>query len=257
MFLSTLFQSGFVSYLIRSNAWSGTAAIIAYCVGFLVCILIPYLLGSVNAAILISSGVYHDDIRKHGSGNPGATNMLRTYGVKAGVSTFLGDLFKTLLAVLFGSLALGYYAGGAAIAGFFCVLGHVFPLFTRFQGGKGVASAATVIILLNLNSLEGLLLIAVLLIIFVTIVAGTKYVSLASVVGVLIYPVLQSQMNVWLINSEGNPVYMPFKAFLAFLTAFVVVFRHWDNLKRLRDGTESKISFRRSPNKGSHSGDNA
>ena len=106
-----------------------------------------------------------------------------------------------------------------------------------------MASAGTIMILLNLNSLEGLLLIGVLILVFTVIAVGTKYISLASVVGVLIYPVLQSQLNVWMADADGNPVYMPFKAFLAFLTAFIVVFRHWDNLKRLRDGTESKISF--------------
>lgn len=245
MFFRILFQSGYVSHLILQNGWTGTPAIAAYCIGFVLCIVIPYLLGSLNAAILISRVFYHDDVRKYGSGNAGATNMLRTYGVKAGVFTFLGDLFKTLLAVLFGSIALGYFSGGAAVAGFFSVLGHVFPMFSQFRGGKGVASAATVMILLNLNSLEGLLLIAVLILIFVVIVVGTRYVSLASVVGVLIYPVLQSQLNVWMLNAEGYPVYMPFKAFLAFLTAFIVVFRHLENLKRLRDGTESKISFSR------------
>ena len=245
MFFRILFQSGFVSQLILRNGWSGTPAITAYCIGFALCIIIPYLLGSLNAAILISRVFYRDDIRKYGSGNAGATNMLRTYGTKAGVFTFLGDLLKTLLAVLFGSIALGYFAGGAAVAGFFCVLGHVFPLFSQFRGGKGVASAGTVMILLNLNSLEGLLLIGVLILIFAVIAVGTKYISLASVVGVLIYPVLQSQLNVWMVNADGYPVYMPFKAFLAFLTAFIVVFRHLENLKRLRDGTESKISFSR------------
>ena len=243
MFFRILFQSGLVSYLVLNNGWSGTPAIVAYCIGFLLCIVIPYFLGSLNAAILISKVFYHDDIRNHGSGNAGATNMLRTYGTKAGIFTFLGDLLKTLLAVLFGSITLGYFAGGAAVAGFFCILGHVFPVFSHFRGGKGVASAGTIMILLNLNSLEGLLLIGVLILIFTVIAVGTKYISLASVVGVLIYPVLQSQLNVWMADADGNPVYMPFKAFLAFLTAFIVVFRHWDNLKRLRDGTESKISF--------------
>lgn len=243
-----LFSSGLVSYLAEKYALVGGSFYALYIAGIVLCIVIPYLLGSLNFAILISKIVYKEDIRSFGSGNAGATNMLRTYGKGAAAATFAGDILKTVVAVLFGSLALGYFLGGSCIAGFFAVLGHIFPIFSHFRGGKGVASAATVAVLLNVNSLEGLLLIAFLLLFFVIIVAGTKYVSLASVITFLFYPILQSKMNVWVLI-DGEPRYLAYKTLLALLTAAVIAVKHIPNLKRIREGTESKISLKKTNKK--------
>jgi glycerol-3-phosphate acyltransferase PlsY len=114
------------------------------------------------------------------------------------------------------------------------MMGHVFPCFSRFRGGKGVAAAAGVIILTNLNSPFGLLLIGVLVFIFFTIVIGTKFVSLASVITMMIYPILQNMLNP-----------LPFNVLMAALTALVIAVRHIDNLKRIHAGTESKISLKK------------
>ena len=248
-----LFSSGLVSYLAEKYALVGTSFYALYVAGIVLCIVIPYLLGSLNFAILISKIVYKEDIRSFGSGNAGATNMLRTYGKGAAAASFAGDILKTVLAVLFGSLTLGYFLGGGCIAGFFAVLGHIFPIFSHFHGGKGVASAAAVAVLLNVNSLEGLLLIGILLLFFVIIVVGTKYVSLASVVTFLFYPILQSKMNATytVISANGESEARPrgYLVFLALLTAAVIAVKHIPNLKRIRAGTESKISFKKTNKK--------
>ena len=101
-------------------------------------VLIPYLLGSINSAVVISRLLYHDDVRNHGSGNAGTTNMLRTYGKVAALLTLLGDVLKTVLAVCIGSFTLSAAIGGW-IAAFFCMIGHIFPLYYRFRGGKGAS----------------------------------------------------------------------------------------------------------------------
>ena len=245
-----LFTNGLVPKIIADMELTGAAAYAVWGIGLLLSVVIPYLLGSLNFAIIISKLFYKDDIRKHGSGNAGATNMLRTYGIGAALGTFIGDLMKTVVGVVFGSLTLGYFFDGGSIAGFFCVLGHIFPIFSNFKGGKGVSAAAAVAILMNVNSLDGLFLIGVLLIIFVVIVAGTKYVSLGSVVTFLIYPILQSKINGEFIflGPDGAELART-RALLvlfAFLTGIVIAIRHIGNLKRIREGTESKISFKKS-----------
>ena len=104
----------------------------ATAVCLLLCIAIPYLLGSVNFALVISKVFYRDDIRKYGSGNAGMTNMLRTYGKLAAAGTLICDMLKASVSVWFGMLVFGYIGGYAA--GFFCVLGHIFPIFFKFKG---------------------------------------------------------------------------------------------------------------------------
>ena len=240
--------------LVREFGLKGSASFALYAVGIALCAIIPYLLGSLNFAIIISKLVYKEDIRTFGSGNAGATNMLRTYGKGAAAATFLGDLSKTVVAILFGSLTLGYFQGGAYIAGFFAVLGHIFPIFSHFRGGKGVASAATVVILMNCYSLEGLILIGILLLFFIIIVVGTKYVSLGSVVTFLFYPLLQAKLNITypVINAASGAIewrYRSYIVLLAILLAVVIAVKHIPNLKRIRAGEESKISFKKTNKK--------
>ena len=114
----------------------GGAASVVLILLMLLCIAVPYLLGSVNFALVISKVFYHDDIRKYGSGNAGMTNMLRTYGKGAAAATLLCDMLKSVVSVLFGSFLLGTAFGGY-LAGMFCVIGHIFPIFFKFKGGKG------------------------------------------------------------------------------------------------------------------------
>ncbi|MBE6538121.1 MAG: glycerol-3-phosphate 1-O-acyltransferase PlsY [Ruminococcaceae bacterium] len=203
----------------------------------LACIAVPYLLGSLNFAVIISKVKYHDDIRKHGSGNGGMTNMLRTYGKGAAICTLLGDMLKAVASVTVGCALLGLTLGGY-MAGFFCMLGHMFPVYYHFKGGKGVAVTAAMALMLNP------VVFGILLLVFVIVVGGTKYVSLGSVMCVLIYPVILHRIDKittpWFI---ANGTMWGFDVLFAFLVAVMVVFMHRSNIKRLMSGTESKISL--------------
>ncbi len=198
---------------------------------FVACAIIGYLIGSVNFSIIISKILYKDDIRTHGSGNAGSTNMLRTHGTAAGLATFFLDCLKTAICVIAGSLIFGSY--GAYMAGFFCVIGHIFPLYFKFKGGKGVATVAALMALTNLPTFLACFVI------FLIIVIGTKYVSLGSIVSVIVYPIILS--NFLAIFKAPGEEY--FGVIFAVLVAVIVVIKHRSNIKKLYNHTESKISF--------------
>ncbi len=233
-----------VSYLIEKLGVAGTsaAAWIVVC-GVFVCIVIPYLLGSLNFGLIISRKKYNDDIRQHGSGNAGTTNMLRTYGKKAAVITLLGDMLKAFVAVSIGYLVadtdvvattdagvvvrvIDHY--GAAIAGLFVMIGHMFPIFYKFKGGKGVATSGMVVLMISPISF------LICFSIFAIIVIGTKFVSLGSCMGMMLYPIILGAFS----NGQNGTALLT-----SVLMALLVVFMHRENLKRLVAGKESKISF--------------
>ena len=201
-----------------------------------------YLLGSINSAILISKLIYRDDIRKHGSGNGGMTNMLRTFGGKAAILTLAGDLLKTAIAVFIAGLVYGFwYTAGIAtsemcyMAGLFAVLGHIFPLYYRFKGGKGVLVTSTMALILT--PVPFLILFAI----FAAIVYMSKYVSLGSVSVAVLYPVL-------LHGTFAVVFEAPMPGLMALSTivlACLIVWCHRENLKRISEGTESKLSFKK------------
>ncbi len=245
-------------YLIEKFGLDGAAKTAVIVGGVFLCMLIPYLLGSFNFGLIISKKKYNDDIRTHGSGNAGTTNMLRTYGKRAAVLTLLGDMCKAALAVGLGYLiadisfdvvnpATGQ-AGrlvehyGAAIAGLFVMMGHMFPVFYKFKGGKGVATSCAVILMLDLLSPRPFpFVFLICFAIFVIIVVGTKYVSLASMMGMIFYPIVLSAFSQ---PTEAYPQGVDATAqALAVVMAVLVVFMHRENIKRLRAGTESKLYF--------------
>lgn len=201
-----------------------------------------YLLGSINSAILISKVIYRDDIRKHGSGNGGMTNMLRTFGGKAAILTLVGDLLKTAIAVFIAGLVYGFwYTAGIAtsemcyMAGLFAVLGHIFPLYYRFKGGKGVLVTSTMALILT--PVPFLILLAI----FAAIVYMSRYVSLGSVSVAVLYPVL-------LHGAFAVVFEAPMPGLMALSTivlACLIVWCHKENLKRISEGTESKLSFKK------------
>ena len=197
-----------------------------------ICIVAPYLLGSMNFAIIISRLKYKSDIRNYGSGNAGATNMMRTFGKSAAGLTFLGDALKAFVAGMIGYAALGQY--GAYIAGLFCILGHMFPLYYKFKGGKGVVTAAISILMCSPH------IFPILLLIFIIIVAFTKYISLASVMCMLLYPVILDRIDKFFFGGTGAYV------IIAMLDAALVIFMHRENIKRLWAGKENKFSFKKS-----------
>ena len=192
-------------------------------------VMVPYLLGSVNTAILVSRHFYHDDIRNYGSGNAGFTNVMRTYGKKAAIITFAGDIFKTLVAILIGWSVFGYLT--AYIAGFACFLGHIFPVFYNFKGGKGVLCMGTIMFMLDWR------IFLMLLAVFVGIVLATRYISAGSVICAMMFPLVLNRLN-------NTGIYMI--EFVAIAIAVIVVLKHLGNLKRIFNGTESKFAFKKS-----------
>lgn len=193
-------------------------------VGAFLCMVLAYLIGSANFAILLSKGIYGEDIRKSGTGGADVTDMLRTYGKKAALLTLVCDAVKVAAAIWVGRLLWEH--NGGALAGFFVVFGHMFPLYFRFQGGKGalcmMAVAAT------LSPITFLIL----LLIFLVCAIGTRMVTFASVMTAFLYPlVLQA------FASRGLNV-----AMAVFTTAFVVGM-HWGNLKLMQAGKEEKLDF--------------
>lgn len=239
-----------VSYLIDKLGVGGTPAATAVTMGgILLCIIVPYLLGSLNFGVMISRKHYRDDVRTHGSGNAGATNMLRTFGWKAAVLTMAGDMLKAVVAVGLGYLIVGVNAQitaengmtyrmvdqfGAAIAGLFVMLGHMFPIFFKFKGGKGVATSGMVILMLSPITA------AVCLAVFLIVVIGTRYVSLGSVMALSLFPIV---LNAW--SHAYDPPRNPTACMISVVMAVLVVFMHRENLKRLANRTESKISFKK------------
>ena len=211
-----------ISHRLQLNETGSALVLLA---GALLCIVIPYLLGSINPAVLISKVFYHEDIRNFGSGNAGTTNMLRTYGKKAAAATFLFDLGKAAASFWLGALIWQY--PGAAIAGFFVVFGHMFPVFAHFRGGKGVACLAMIALCSSPIAFLFLLLI------FLVIAIGTKFISLASIMSALFYPLLLEAF------AGEKPMYVA----MAVLCSAFVVFMHRENIKRLMAGKESKVSF--------------
>jgi glycerol-3-phosphate acyltransferase PlsY len=199
--------------------------------GIVVSIIVPYLLGSLNFAIIISAKQYNEDIRSYGSKNAGMTNMMRTYGKRAAALTLLGDALKAIVSCSIGYLMLGYT--GCYIAGLFCVIGHMFPVFYRFKGGKGVVTGAIAILM------SDPIVFAIILLIFIIIVVFTKYISLGSIMSVILYPFILDRI------CKLRGYVCPYTIF-AFLIMILVLIKHYENIKRLFQGKENKFSFKKS-----------
>ena len=199
-----------------------------------------YLLGSINSAIIISHALYKEDIRTHGSGNAGLTNMLRTYGGKAAALTLMGDMLKAVIAILFTSIFFGLsYKNGISLSqycylsGLSAVLGHVFPIFYGFKGGKGVLVAATMTLMLCPMHF------IILLLVFAIIVVISRYVSLGSIVVATLLPIT---VCLYIPLACGVKLSLVIAASIIFLGGFVV-WCHRSNIKRLIAGNEKKISI--------------
>ncbi len=226
--------------------------------------IIAYLLGSINSSIIISKIISGKDIRTEGSGNAGATNMLRTHGKKAGVLTLICDMLKGVIAVLMARLTVWFIVsfglspkdymdtvGMVAptvfgnnvstfearyligylpyIAALFAVIGHNFPIFFGFKGGKGVATSGAVILMLDWK--VGLIL----LVFALAVMAVTRYVSLGSVLSAVAYPIA---LAAFMLGKGGFDFG---QLIFAIIISALLIYRHRANISRLRNGTESKL----------------
>lgn len=194
---------------------------------YLIIIIVAYLLGNISTSYIVAKRLAGVDIRTQGSGNAGSTNVLRTLGKKAGALTFAGDVIKGLAAVSIARLiAYGLHMDQsvcAYLAVVAVVLGHNYPVFLGFKGGKGVATSLGS--MLGMNPLVALMCLGF----FIIIVAITKYVSLGSILGIGLSPIIMLMNH----NTKGVLVTL-------FLTLSVII-THKENVKRLLNGTERKI----------------
>lgn len=182
-----------------------------------------YFIGSIPSGLIIGKAFYNTDLRQRGSGNIGATNAWRVLGKKAGFIVFLMDFLKGAIPVLLAENFIGT-PWSMVIIGIMAIAGHVFSIFTAFQGGKAVATGLGVVTIMMPN--VALIVFAV----WLAIVMITRYVSLGSIVASVLVPVLAVLF--------GYP--LPFMDFGVF-TATLIVLRHRPNIKRLLNGTENKI----------------
>lgn len=189
-------------------------------------LVISYFIGSISSSIIICRLMTGEDIRKHGSGNAGATNALRVLGKKGGVLTLLGDILKTVAAILISTLIMRENKNLAVyLAGVGAVLGHNFPIWFGFKGGKGIAVSITATMFADWKI--GLIV----LVTSILIMAVTKYVSLGSVLGAVLTVVLA------LVFRWGDTLFIEFVLIIALLA----IYRHKANIVRLIKGEENKL----------------
>ncbi len=196
-----------------------------------------YLLGSVSFAIVVSKSLYHQDVRQFGSGNAGMTNILRTYGKKAAALTLAGDFLKGVAAVLISRLifaAMGVTLfDGAYVGGLFSILGHLYPVYFGFRGGKGILTSIGIIAVINPLVFLGLLIIGLPLIFL------TKIVSVGSLAGAVCYPFLTLLVDFW----QGGVSWLDFS--FSLVIALLVIWMHRSNIKRLLNGTENRFGSKK------------
>ena len=206
---------------------------------FLACAAAGYLLGGFNGAILISRWFRKEDIRSKGSGNAGLTNFYRNYGGTDTLLVLLIDVGKTVAACFIGRAIMRAYDPvwfdeGAMLCGGFSVIGHIFPIWFGFRGGKGILTCGTLAAFIDWR------IIMILLVVFAAILILTKYVSLGSIICAVLYPFL-----FWIRypidkNIEEGTIMM---TIMAFCLGALAVYMHHGNIKRLREGTENKFSL--------------
>lgn len=201
---------------------------------YIIISIIAYFIGSISFSVILSRKFAGFDVREKGSKNAGATNVLRTVGKKVAALTLVCDILKGVIAIVIAMIAgkiwedidieiLKY------LAGLFAILGHTFPIFFEFRGGKGVATALGVLITLNWKI--GLICLIFALI----IIAFTKMVSVGSILSAVLYPIL----TVFMGEASFGAIT------ISILITLLVIFNHRENLKRIKNGTENKLSFKK------------
>ena len=206
---------------------------------YIIVAVLAYAIGSINFSVLISRKMAGFDVREKGSGNAGTTNVLRAVGLKAAIITLICDVLKGIIAVL-----LAFWIGNMSqtadkalliqIAGILVVVGHTFPIFFEFRGGKGIATALGVLLITNWK-------IGLICLVFaVVLIAITRMVSVGSMSAAVLFPVLTLFIGDNFIVTQVGIKYFIYSLILA---AFVI-FNHRENIKRIMNGTENKISIK-------------
>lgn len=206
---------------------------------YIIIAIIAYAIGSINFSVIISRKLAGFDVREKGSGNAGTTNMLRSVGKKAALITLLCDILKGVVAILI-ALIVGKIVKNidrallVQISGILVVVGHTFPIFFEFKGGKGIATSLGVILMINWKI--GLICLVFALV----IMAVSRMVSMGSVGAAILFPVLTIFIDTNFIVESNGVKYFIFSLILALL----VIFNHRENIKRIATGTENKLSLK-------------
>ena len=200
---------------------------------------IAYLIGSISFSVIISKKMAGFDVREKGSGNAGSTNVLRTVGKKAAVITLICDVLKGVIAILIAMIIGNIFKNVdkeliVQIAGIAVVLGHTFPIFFGFKGGKGVATSLGVLLMSNWQM--GLICLVFALV----LMALTQMVSLGSCAAAVLFPVLTLFIKDHYIVAEGGSYFI-----YSVILAVIVLYNHRSNIKRMLNGTENKLSFKK------------
>lgn len=208
---------------------------------YIIVAIIAYLIGSISFSVIISKKMAGFDVREKGSGNAGSTNVLRTVGKKAAIITLICDILKGVVAILIALLAGKIIQGLdnallVQLAGVFVIIGHTFPIFFRFKGGKGIATSLGVLLMINWQI--GLICLVFALVLIVL----TRMVSVGSIAAAILFPVLVLFINQnYIVASSSNWSYLIF----SIIVAILVIFNHRANVQRIFNGTENKISFKK------------
>ena len=201
--------------------------------------IIAYLIGSINFSVIISKKIAGFDVREKGSGNAGSTNMLRSVGKGAAALTLLCDVLKGVVAILI-AIGIGNLIKEAdkgllvQLAGIAVVIGHTFPIFFGFKGGKGVATSLGILLMTNWQI--GLICLVFALV----LMALTQMVSLGSCAAAVLFPVLTLFIKEHYIVAEGGSYFI-----YSVILAVIVLYNHRSNIKRMLNGTENKLSFKK------------
>ena len=210
---------------------------------YIIMAIVAYLIGSISFSVIISKKMAGFDVREKGSGNAGSTNMLRSVGKKAAANTLICDILKGVVAILIAIILGNIFKNSnkellLQIAGIAVVLGHTFPIFFGFKGGKGVATSLGILLMSNWQ-------IGLICLVFgVVLIILTRMVSLGSCMAAILFPVLTLFINEhYTVLTEGKSgnVYFIYSVIMA----IIVLYNHRSNIKRILNGTENKISFKK------------
>jgi len=233
---------------------------IKFFLALLLCAVISYLLGSCNSAIIVVKLLKHEDVRSKGSKNAGLTNTFRCYGAVPALLTLIGDLAKGIVAVVLSRLIFNVLGTGLSdlmnvlgisweplteghntifvgyIAGFFAILGHIFPIYYGFKGGKGVLVSCSILLVIDP------LTFCIVIPLFIIVLAITKYVSVASICSAIAYPIITfvSQTLRSSFTSQEAIVH----TILVIGTSIILIYMHRTNIERLKNGTENKFHLK-------------
>lgn len=214
---------------------------------------ISYLLGSCNSSIIVVRLLKHEDIREVGSKNAGLTNTLRCYGKFPALLTLLGDLAKGVVSVLISILVFRLFIGEGNfneqtvgyISGIFAILGHIFPVYYGFRGGKGVLVSSSILLVIDP------LTFGIIIPFFAVVLCISKYVSVASISAAAFYPVLTFLLH-YFVEDEPLNVCLTHTALVA-VTGVLLIYMHRANIQRLKNGTENKF-FKKKTSEGKENG---